>query len=93
MSYSLTTHEIPDFMTRFCDANCTTSLRGHRTPQVYRSNNDIACSKVQEKIFDIKFLGFYAFDEILNFRYTGACMHLLNPFCIGNLHTNTVYDK
>ena len=30
MSYSLTTHEIPDFMTRFWHANCMTSLRGHR---------------------------------------------------------------
>ena len=31
MSYSLTTHKIPNFMTRFWHANCMTSLRGHRT--------------------------------------------------------------
>ena len=29
---SLTTHEIPDFMTLFWHPNCMTSLRGHRTP-------------------------------------------------------------
>ena len=32
LSYSLTTHKIPDCMTRFWHANCITSLRGHRTP-------------------------------------------------------------
>ena len=35
MSYLLTTHKIPDCMTRLWHANCMTSLRGHRTPLVY----------------------------------------------------------
>ena len=37
MSYSLTTHKIPNFMTRFWHANCMTSLRGYRTPLSHKS--------------------------------------------------------
>ena len=32
MSYTLTIHKIPNFMTWFWHANCMTSLRGHCTP-------------------------------------------------------------
>ena len=34
MSYSLTTHEIPNFMIRFWHLNCMISLRGHRMPLI-----------------------------------------------------------
>ena len=41
MSYSLTTHEIPDFMTRFCHANCMIGLRDHCMPLLHSKQAEL----------------------------------------------------
>ena len=60
MSYSMTTHKIPDCMTRFWHANCMISLKGHRTSLFYRQiQKKMQCSfkAEQNAIYNCKDTG------------------------------------